>query len=94
MGAIFHVPIELDVQLSSLATRFARIACLDMSGESLKSPAFKASDCYLFGSEARGVPREHLTAANAQSFTIVGAGAIDSLNMASAVNICLYELNR
>ena len=27
-------------------------------------------------------------------FTIAGTGAIESLNVAATVNICLYELNR
>ncbi|HSB96730.1 MAG TPA: RNA methyltransferase [Spongiibacteraceae bacterium] len=94
MGAIFHVPIECDVQLSMLNTRFSRIACLDMQGESLQSAAFKNFDCYLFGNEARGVPREQLTALDAHPFTISGGGTIESLNVASVVNICLYELNR
>lgn len=94
MGAIFHVPIELDVELNSLSKRFARIACLDMNGDSLQSSRFKAFDCYLFGNEARGVPREQLSALSAQPFTIAGGGAIESLNLASAVNICVYELSR
>jgi TrmH family RNA methyltransferase len=94
MGAIFHVPLELDVELHSLRERFARIACLDMTGESLQSAAFKAFDCYLFGNEARGLPREQLAALDAKPFTIAGGGNIESLNLAAAVNMCVYELNR
>lgn len=94
MGAIFHTPMELDVKLDSLRTRFARIACLDMNGERLQSASFKTFDCYLFGNEARGVPREQLAALNAQPFTIAGCGAIESLNLAATVNMCAYELNR
>jgi RNA methyltransferase, TrmH family len=94
MGAIFHVPIELDVELPALRERFERIACLDMQGGLLSSPGFKTFDCYLFGNEARGLPHEQLTALNAQPFTIAGSGAIESLNLASAVNMCVYELNR
>lgn len=94
MGAIFHVPIELDVELDCLSERFERIACLDLNGESLQSPEFKTFECYLFGNEARGVPREQLSALNAKPFTIAGSGAIESLNLASAVNMCAYELNR
>ncbi|WP_252275495.1 TrmH family RNA methyltransferase [Pseudomonas subflava] len=94
MGAIFHTPLELDVQLDSLSSRFPRIACLDMQGDSLQSASFKDFDCYLFGNEARGVPREQLSALGAQPFTIAGCGAIESLNLASTVNICAYELNR
>lgn len=94
MGAIFHAPLELDVELDSLRTRFKRIACLDMEGDSLQAPSFKSFDCYLFGNEARGVPREQLAALEARPFTIAGCGAIESLNLATTVNICAYELNR
>jgi RNA methyltransferase, TrmH family len=94
MGALFHVPIELDVELVSLPERFERMACLDVRGETLLSPSFRTFDCYLFGNEARGLPREQLTALNAKPFTIAGSGNIESLNVASAVNMCAYELNR
>jgi RNA methyltransferase, TrmH family len=94
MGAIFHVPFELDVELESLRERFERIACLDVSGAPLPSPGFGAFDCYLFGNEARGLPRERLSALHAQPFTIRGSGTIESLNLAAAVNMCVYELNR
>jgi TrmH family RNA methyltransferase len=94
MGAIFHVPLELDVTLESLAQRFNQIACLDMQGDPLTTPAFRNSDCYLFGNEARGVPREQLASLSAKAFTIPGAGLIESLNLASAVNLCVYERQR
>lgn len=94
MGAIFHAPLELDVPLDALRSRFERIACLDMQGEPVQSAGFQSFDCYLFGNEARGVPREQLVALNAQPFTIAGCGAIESLNLATTVNMCAYELNR
>lgn len=94
MGAIFHVPIELNVELLSLRDRFERIACLDMTGKAVSTPDFKRFDCYLFGNEARGLPREQLSALNAKPFAIGGGGSVESLNLASAVNICAYELNR
>jgi RNA methyltransferase, TrmH family len=94
MGAIFHVPTEVDVGLSSLRERFARIACLDMAGAAVQSTGFKTFDCYLFGNEARGLPREQLAALDAQPYTITGSDAIESLNLAAAVNMCVYELNR
>jgi RNA methyltransferase, TrmH family len=94
MGAIFHVPMELDVEIETLAQRYKKIACLDMQGASLSAPEFKSFDCYVFGNEARGVPHAQLQAVNAQAFTIAGSGKIESLNLATAVNICVYELNR
>jgi TrmH family RNA methyltransferase len=94
MGAIFHVPIELDVALDSLSPRYQRIGCLDMQGEALSSAGFKACDCYLFGNEARGVPREQLCAVSAQAFTIPGVGLIESLNLGTAVSLSVYERQR
>ena len=93
MGAIFHLPIELDVALDSLPQRFSQFAYLDLQGASLTSEAFTDYQCYLFGNEARGVPQEALARFKAQAFTIAGSGAIDSLNLASAVSICAYQLS-
>ncbi len=94
MGAIFHVPVEIDVPLETLPARFARIACLDLRGHSIATPAFRNFDCYMFGNEARGLPREAMAGLQARPFTIDGTGVIESLNVASTVNICQYELNR
>lgn len=94
MGAIFHVPLELDVPLESLKQGFKRIACLDMHGKSLSDAAFQQQDCYVFGNEARGLPRDDLQKLDAQTFTIPGKGAIESLNLATTANLCIYELSR
>lgn len=91
MGAIFHVAIEQDVVADSLTSRFRHLACLDMHGDALTHPAFKQADCYLFGNEARGLPSELITQVNAQRFSVAGSGAIESLNLASVVNIVVYE---
>ena len=93
-GAIFHVPIELDVELASLRERFSRIACLDMVGKSVQAARFRQFECYVFGNEARGLPRDLQASLGAEAYTIGGIGAIESLNLAAAVNMCVYELNR
>ncbi|MDO6441671.1 RNA methyltransferase [Marinobacter sp. 2_MG-2023] len=94
MGAIFHVPVETDVPLDSLSNRYHSIACLDLNGDKLTSEPFSTHDCYLFGNEARGVPQEVLAQLAATPYTISGKGEIESLNLASAVNMCAYELAR
>lgn len=94
MGALFHVPVETEVSLDTLPGRYPRIACLDMDGDAITSPGFSQHDCYLFGNEARGLPTEALTSLGAHRFTIPGGGAIESLNLASAVNMVVYELSR
>jgi RNA methyltransferase, TrmH family len=94
MGAIFHVPVEINVPLDALPARFDRIASLDLQGRSIATPAFRDFECYIFGNEGRGLPQATLAAMQAQPFTIEGTGAIESLNVAATVNICQYELNR
>ena len=94
MGAIFHVPVEVDVPLAALPARFGRIACLDLRGLPISTPQFRDFDCYVYGNEARGLPREALAEMNATAFTIAGTGLIESLNVATTVNICQYELAR
>jgi len=94
MGAIFHVPVERDVVPDTLPARFAHLACLDLTGEPLTSPAFRGFDCYLFGGEARGIPDELARHLAPRRFTIPGTGSIESLNLATAVSLCQYELHR
>ncbi|MBW0147998.1 TrmH family RNA methyltransferase [Marinobacter arenosus] len=94
MGALFHVPLATDVPLSQLASHYQRVACLDLNGAALTSPGFRQHDCYLFGNEARGVPTQALKELAAAPYTIPGHGDIESLNLATSVNICAYELIR
>jgi TrmH family RNA methyltransferase len=94
MGGIFHVQLEVDVELAVLSSRFSRVACLDMAGEKPSVPGFADFDCYVFGNEARGVPRAQLQELSAQPFAIAGCAAVESLNLAAVVNMCVYELTR
>ena len=94
MGAILHVPVETDVTIESLPARYGRIAALDMHGESIATPAFGEHQCFVYGNEARGLPKEALALIRARAFTIAGSGEIESLNLAAAVAVCQYELHR
>jgi len=94
MGAIFHVPVEIDVPMAALPERFGRVASLELKGRSIATTAFRNFNCFVFGNEARGLPREALAAVKDQPFTIAGTGVMESLNVAAAVNICQYELHR
>jgi len=94
MGAVFRVPMELAVSLTELTSRYQTIACLDVQGASLTSAVFQQSQCLVFGNEARGIPRQPLAALGARAFSIPGSGDMESLNLAAAVNMCVYELNR
>jgi TrmH family RNA methyltransferase len=94
MGAIFHVAVEIDVPIDALPARFDRIASLDLQGRRITEPEFREFDCYVYGNEARGLPQAALAEIKATAFTIVGTGVIESLNVATTVNICQYELTR
>jgi TrmH family RNA methyltransferase len=94
MGAILHVPVEVDVELATLPRRFAHIASLDLRGTPITAPEFRQFPCYVFGNEARGLPAETLRTMKATPFTIAGTGTIESLNVAATVTICQYELHR
>ena len=63
-------------------------------GRPISAPEFGDFDCYIYGNEARGLPRDALAEVKATGFTIAGTGAIESLNVATPVNICQYELTR
>ncbi len=93
MGAIFHLPIETDVSIDTLSQRFDKFAYLDLQGTSINTPEFAEYDCYLFGNEARGVPLDKVNECQADAFTIGGRGSIDSLNLASSLGICAYQLS-
>lgn len=94
MGAIFRVPLEIDIDISTLQDRYQRFALLDMRGKSVTSEAFKQSDCYLFGSESQGSSPEMSSLANDAVFAIPGGDGIESLNLAMTVNLCIYEVTR
>jgi TrmH family RNA methyltransferase len=94
MGSIFHVPVEVDVPINLLPLRFKRIACLDLEGNGLEDPSFRDFECYIFGNEARGIPREMMDTINPRRFNIKGNGSIESLNLASAVTMSVYEVHR
>lgn len=94
MGAIYHVPVETQVEASVLSERFSRIACLDMHGDEMSSADFHRADCLVFGNEARGLPGWLADNERCQRFTIPGAGQIESLNLASVLNMAIYERSR
>ncbi len=94
MGAIFHVALETDVSMETLTERYEEIACLEPGGASLQSADFHQAACLAFGSEAAGLPAALLQRPGMKTFGIPGSGRIESLNLASTVNMCVYELCR
>ncbi len=94
MGAIFDVPFEIDVTLEEVQNRYSRIALLDIRGSSIAENSFKDFECYMFGSESRGATAEMRSACDSSVFSVPGGQGVESLNLASTVNICAYELSK
>lgn len=94
MGAIFHVPLHCDVSLQQVLESYEAPALIDLQGEPIVSATYPCHDCLIFGNEARGLPRDEAQLAQLPAYRIPGGGALESLNLATAVNLGVYELLR
>jgi RNA methyltransferase, TrmH family len=94
MGAIFHIPILRDLPLSALAAQVVRPGLLDLQGAPISHPDLGQCDCLILGNEARGLPAEAFNLPHLQRFTIPGAAEVESLNLATAASLALYECHR
>jgi len=86
-GAVFRVPI---VDWDAAPAR--RVALVAHGGASLESVALEPPLTFILGAEREGLP--HDLVAQRQTITIVLPGAAESLNVAAAGAIALYELSR
>jgi TrmH family RNA methyltransferase len=102
MGAVFTLPFESEVTLDALRRRFTRIALMDTGGRPIASDGFAAVECLMFGNEARGASPVMNTLAGKDVYSVPGAAppgrasdrAVESLNLATAVAVCAYEMTR
>jgi TrmH family RNA methyltransferase len=85
-GAVFRVPI---VDWDAAPAR--RVALVAHGGASLESVALEPPLTFLLGAEREGLP--HDLVAQSQTITIALPGAAESLNVAAAGAIALYELS-
>jgi len=99
-GSIFGIPVLIEPDTAGLISRL-RISglqilattldgeiSLDDSDELLASPT-----AWIFGSESRGLPADFAAAAN-HRIRIPMVGGAESLNVATAAAICLYQTAR
>jgi TrmH family RNA methyltransferase len=94
-GSIFHVPVVRDVgtedALSSLRAKGFTVIAMDTNGdEDLFEAELPRSSAFVFGNEARGLPSEILDAAE-RRVRVPHAGRAESLNLAAAATVCLFE---
>lgn len=99
MGAIFQLPIVESVNLAQTLSDLRReaVRCIAAhprsQGRTLSAANFASDSCLVLGSEGLGLSPGVLAACDA-TVSIPMPPAIDSLNVASAAAVFLYEANR
>jgi TrmH family RNA methyltransferase len=97
-GSIFHLPVAVGADLGNVLER-ARAAGLsviaaDVKGDDLLSArndgVLAQPTAWLFGNEAHGLPDEQLELAD-RVVTVPIYGHAESMNLATAASVCLYE---
>lgn len=97
-GSIFHLPISrggptLDV-LSRARRRGHRILAMDADGDlDLYETDLSGPIALLFGNEANGLPQDVLALADG-TVRVPRRGKAESLNLAAAATVCLFEWAR
>jgi len=97
-GSLFHLPIALGGEVADAVTaaRAAglRVVAADVKGTDLlaarQSGALAQPTAWLFGNEARGLDDDVLALAD-EALRLPIYGRAESLNLATAASVCLYE---
>jgi TrmH family RNA methyltransferase len=96
-GSISSVPILFGVDgfevIESLKSSH-QIVAFDMAGSDISQMSFTRPTLMIFGNEARGLPREVTDDQSIEKVRIPMAESIESLNVASAATIAMYEISR
>jgi TrmH family RNA methyltransferase len=97
-GSLFHIPIAVGLELETVIEHVngsgMRLLAADVKGESLlearNSGQLAVPTAWLFGNEAHGLTDEHLELVDG-SITVPIYGQAESMNLATAASVCLYE---
>lgn len=95
-GSLFHLPVALGVDLATAVERAhavgVRVIAADVGGEDFLESRGLLSEptAWLFGNEARGLGEEALALADL-ALRLPIYGKAESLNLATAASVCLYE---
>ena len=97
-GSIFAIPVvvapDVDAAIAALRDAGLRVLATTVDGElSLDDADLSAPTAWLFGSEAHGLSAEIAELADAR-VSIAMSGSAQSLNVAAAAAICLYQSAR
>ncbi|HAM28079.1 MAG TPA: RNA methyltransferase [Microbacteriaceae bacterium] len=97
-GSIFHLPVAVGVELESVLQKAREagmtVLAADVKGDDLlearRHGTLAAPTAWLFGNEARGLSDEHFALAD-RAITVPIYGHAESMNLATAASVCLYE---
>jgi TrmH family RNA methyltransferase len=95
-GSLFHLPIAVGVDLATAVDRAhaagVRVVAADVGGDDFLAarPLLAEPTAWLFGNEARGLDEASLALADL-SLRLPIFGSAESLNLATAASVCLYE---
>ncbi|OOB91307.1 TrmH family RNA methyltransferase [Rathayibacter sp. VKM Ac-2630] len=97
-GSLFHLPVAVDAQLADVLQRLRAIGlrsvAADVKGEDLLDVRARGDlarpTVWVFGNEARGLEDESLELVDGVVAVPI-YGAAESLNLATAASVCLYE---
>jgi RNA methyltransferase, TrmH family len=97
-GSLFHIPVamaaDVETVISKVKSAGLQVLAADVKGKDLldvrRGGTLSEPTAWLFGNEARGLSDEHLALAN-QAITVPIYGRAESLNLATAASVCLYE---
>jgi RNA methyltransferase, TrmH family len=97
-GSLFHLPVAVGSELEGVVERIKgiglQVIAADIKGADLlaarKAGALAAPTAWLFGNEARGLSDEHYALAD-WVITVPIYGHAESMNLATAASVCLYE---
>jgi TrmH family RNA methyltransferase len=97
-GSLFHVPVVRGVpastSVSDLRERGVRVIALDAAGdEDLYQTDLSGPIAFLLGNEAHGLPTDVRGLADV-SVRVPHAGRAESLNLAAAATVCVFEWAR
>ena len=94
-GSLFHVPIvrgaDTPAAIDALRARGMRILAMDAAGQiDLFDQELSQPVAFVFGNEAWGLPEDIANLADA-TVRVPIAGRAESLNLAAAATVCLFE---
>ncbi|MFJ6678933.1 TrmH family RNA methyltransferase [Microbacterium sp. NPDC091382] len=95
-GSLFHLPVAVGIELADAAGRARsaglRIVAADVGGEDFVAHRATLAEptAWVFGNEARGLDDDALALVDL-SLRLPIYGRAESLNLATAASVCLYE---